>query len=659
MKMHKKITYTMISVFTLFILWGCFNQLEHFNINVHAEERVVGNLDINETNFPDAEFRRYLKENHANGKEFLTQDEVNNVTEIIIDRNYTVRSINGIAFFENLEKLGCLGAKITEIDVSRNQNLKELECGYSSALTSVKVNEKIEVIKCTVSSITELDVSHCENLVQLFCDNNKLKSLNLSNNKNLELLSCGTQPLASLDITNNFKLNELYIDQTNISTIDISKNPELILFSFSNTAISEVNVEHLTNLEKLIGDDSNLTAINIMNNKVLEVLSIKNTLIESLSFPEQNKIDYLSMNSIPIETLDTTNLTNLISLACENTKLKSLDLSNSPLLNELYCGNTEISSLDTSNNILLKHLYCENTNISKLDIHKNTDLKLIKVDNAKLMSLDISNNTELTGFSGEDQHPETILLYGKNSVDLKDYDSEIDGSKIQNLQGAVLEGTILKNITPGTDVTYIYDLGEEMDSPLDVTLHFYGENVWTSQLNMESWTYKDIAQQPHATSAFGNVQYLYSNTIDGQYTDILPVNASTWYVKAIVEESEDFKGLESAPFTFQIMPRNALSEDIVISEIKSQEDIDTFLVKDKEEVLARGVDYDVTSSTNNNTTTVTITFKGNYTGIITKTFTSKTQTVETGIASNNLLWTNVLLLSGITLYVCIKKKKKA
>ena len=71
------------------------------------------------------------------------------------------------------------------------------------------------------------------------------------------------------------------------------------------------------------------------------------------------------------------------------------------------------------------------------------------------------------------------------------------------------------------------------------------ENEWTEELSIEGWTYGDEAKKPIATSKYGTVTFTYSDSKDGTYTDVVPTEAGTYYVKATVAGNENYTGLES------------------------------------------------------------------------------------------------------------------
>ena len=80
-------------------------------------------------------------------------------------------------------------------------------------------------------------------------------------------------------------------------------------------------------------------------------------------------------------------------------------------------------------------------------------------------------------------------------------------------------------------------------------------NEFTQPLTITGWTYGETANTPTAEAKYGTIKYTYSNTADGTYTEEVPTNAGTYYVKATVEETADYSGLESNAVEFTILPK--------------------------------------------------------------------------------------------------------
>ena len=86
-------------------------------------------------------------------------------------------------------------------------------------------------------------------------------------------------------------------------------------------------------------------------------------------------------------------------------------------------------------------------------------------------------------------------------------------------------------------------------------------NDFTTALSCSDHTYaKDETPKPNATAKLGTVTYKYAKAdsdgnapaADSAYTDIIPVNAGTYAVKAYVAETDNYAGLTSDPVVFTI-----------------------------------------------------------------------------------------------------------
>lgn len=97
-----------------------------------------------------------------------------------------------------------------------------------------------------------------------------------------------------------------------------------------------------------------------------------------------------------------------------------------------------------------------------------------------------------------------------------------------------------------------------------------------------------------------------------------------------------YEGVETDPAAFTIEPKNAESDSqIKVPDITADTDLDHLEIKDGDKVLVQGTDYDVTKTQDGNEVTVTITYKGNYTGVTTKTYTLDENKPDANKPDNN------------------------
>lgn len=85
----------------------------------------TASTEIDKLNFPDSEFRRFLKECYdTDGDGKINVD----IKSMKIPTSYAIKSLEGISFFEDLETLDCHGIGLTTLNVSKNFKLEELNC---------------------------------------------------------------------------------------------------------------------------------------------------------------------------------------------------------------------------------------------------------------------------------------------------------------------------------------------------------------------------------------------------------------------------------------------------------------------------------------------------------------------------------------------------
>ena len=213
----------------------------------------AGDVNINETNFPDTNFRQYVKDEFdKDGNEVLSADEIAAADTIFVSGK-PITSIEGIAYFTALTDLRCSNTKLTTLDTSHNTKLVSLECNDTPTLTSLNVsqNTELKVLYCNDNALADLNLTNNTALEKLECGGNEFTTLDLSKNTNLKYFGFFNGKLSSLDLTHNTNLEELYFCGNNFSTIDVSQNTKLkYLHLFSNQLIT-LDTSKNSNLQRL------------------------------------------------------------------------------------------------------------------------------------------------------------------------------------------------------------------------------------------------------------------------------------------------------------------------------------------------------------------------------------------------------------------------
>ena len=141
---------------------------------------VWADVEINEANFPDENFRNSLLEQGYDEDGVLTDEEIEKINTI--DVSYRgIADMTGIEFFTALEELKCSGNQLTTLDVRGNTALFFLDCCHNQLTTlNVCKNTALSYLDCSYNQLTSLYVSNNPNLESIDCYNNNLTMLDVS-----------------------------------------------------------------------------------------------------------------------------------------------------------------------------------------------------------------------------------------------------------------------------------------------------------------------------------------------------------------------------------------------------------------------------------------------------------------------------------------------
>ena len=457
----------------LSILLMCCMVLTLLPTAVFAEGET--DVSINETNFPDANFRTVVKEYDTDKDENLSRVEIEAVKEIKCYHK-DIRSLTGIEYFTALQTLKCYSNQLTSLDISGNTALKSLDCAKNQlAALDVSQNTALESLDCADNQLTTLDVSRNTALESLDCAKNQLTTLDVSQNTALESLNCADNQVTSLDISQNTALESLICASNKLTALNVSGNATL----------------------KFLNCESNeLTALDVNRNTALNTLNCLNNRLTSLN---------VSLNL------------NLQDLNCSTNQLSALDVQKNTALKSLYCCHNQLTVLDVGQNRSLESLDCDNNLLTSLDVSQNTTLYLLLCFNNHLTSLDTSNQKRLHTLScNNNNYPITIT--NDRNYDLSDLPGTFDVNKASNWSGGTVSGNNILTVDHDKDsVTYTYDCGNGRTANFMLTC---GKASYTVNFNTNGGSEVDTQTVVHGEKVVKPADpKLNGFTFGGWYTD--------------------------------------------------------------------------------------------------------------------------------------------
>ncbi len=256
------------------------------------------NIDINESNFPDPEFRAYVEREFDTAADgVLSSDEITKANHMSLLGETKITDLTGIEHLTALKYLNAINTGITKIDVSNNLALQDLRLSYSG-ITSLDVSENsmLKNLNTSNTGITSLDVSNNHALEELYTSNTGITSLDVSKNPALKALSTSNTGITKLDLRNNTALETLTTLNTKLTEIDVTKNPALKLLFISYTGITSLDVSNNPELEELIVSNTSITELDVSENPALARLSASRIGITSLDVSKNPALLYLNVN---------------------------------------------------------------------------------------------------------------------------------------------------------------------------------------------------------------------------------------------------------------------------------------------------------------------------------------------------------------------------
>ena len=257
----------------------------------------AGSVEINETNFPDAKFRSFVKENlDKNNDGILDAGEIAAV-KMIEANKMGIKSLEGVGFFTALETLKCWDNELTGLDLSKNTALKNLQCSNSKLQSlDLSQNPNLTQLYCGRNPLTTLDLSKNAKLKVLNCSGfanrrTKLTELDLSQNTALESLDCSINELKQLNVSGCTALKKLSCSSNQLTTLDVSKNVNLTFLNCGSNQLTALDVSNNPKLEDLSCDYNSLTLLDLSKNPELEILSCRKNGFTSLDLDANKKID--------------------------------------------------------------------------------------------------------------------------------------------------------------------------------------------------------------------------------------------------------------------------------------------------------------------------------------------------------------------------------
>lgn len=432
-------------------------------------------IEINETNFPDYNFRESFVRYYDNDEDgYLSQEEIAEVTQIgggerfadytgmeyfteaTAFRSMSSTQVTSIDFSKNpkIEDITLYNSGISEIDLSKNTELKSLSLVGASKLTSLDLshNPKLNSLTVRDNALEKLDLSDHTQLTYVDCSGNQIGELNVSNCTALVTLDCAKNKLSGdYDLTGLQALEEIRFYKNDGARVKVDGLQKLNSYAVSDTGLTALSISDCPALTNISCYNNSIASLTIQNCGALTNLECENNRLANLDGVEAPALQYLKVQENQLTSGDYSRYPKLYYLDCSGNQLEFLDLSLNSKLDELNCNQNRLTAINITSESL-RQFYCVDNPITTLNI--NTEHSCyIQCEGGNLTNLDGLNT------------PNLIYLHvADNQIE------ELDLSKYPKLSILDCSNNRLKTLNPGScPELFVLKCGGNQLTALDVS----------------------------------------------------------------------------------------------------------------------------------------------------------------------------------------------
>ncbi len=357
--------------------------------------RAVGDVEVNADNFPDANFREYIRTQLPCAEDgVISASELSSVTTIDCS-TMGIGSLEGIKTFTYLNTLRCNGNSLTELDLSNMRMLKTLQCMENNIrslnLTGVQIDSGFIYDNC----LTRVECS-----AQAFSTSRQFSGGSQKVEVVMVPSDSGWKSQNSVfNYMQNPTLSTGNVDTSGFITLSSGQKPSTCTFDAS---ASRYDLDcRLSGTISFVYQEEVGLPINEEN------------------FPDTVFRQYISENfdtdgngTLSEEEIRKIKVVNVQNLSEGKIKtLKGIEYFSE--LQGLFANENELTSLDLSSNQKLMTLMCDNNALTELTLATSVDIILIGFQNNKLTH--VTGEYNVTGMTGEaagsNQKPELPVTY--------------------------------------------------------------------------------------------------------------------------------------------------------------------------------------------------------------------------------------------------------
>ena len=332
---------------------------------------------IDETNFPDDNFRAWVLQQSYGQDGILTLEEANQVTWIDV-MGKKIADLKGIELFSELEGLNCRNNPLGALDMSHNTKLLDLDC-CDTRLQSLNMTgcAPTGLFNCSINKLEgEAMDAFISSLPAVSMD--PIPTILIYNeSSNYEYNRLTTQQINAI-LAKGWVL-DFFIDESTCADVSKAGDVPITKYNFpdnnfrawliaqdfgSDYILSYDEIEATKSIDVSGKGISDLTGLEFFS-ALTDLNCEANWNLSTLDVSPFRDLESLKCNTNALTSLDVSMARSLKTLKCSYNQLTSLTFGEmNGSLEEIDCGHNQLTSLDVPECPKLTYLSCENNQIA-------------------------------------------------------------------------------------------------------------------------------------------------------------------------------------------------------------------------------------------------------------------------------------------------------
>lgn len=291
---------------------------------------------IDAAHFPDAAFRAVVASTGVDrNQDGFLSDYERQQTSVLNLQGKGIRNLQGIEYYEEMQKLNCQDNNLTELDLSNNKGIKGVYL-YGNNICGEAMDRLIESLPNRPSSD--------KGALFVICDGKSPDNAMT----NLQVEAAKAKGWNAFRSTNDGASWVFYAGEDVGFAIDEQHFPDE---NFRAYILQEIDYDQNGYLS--VSERLNVKYMGISDMGIASVLGIR-------YFPDLEELD------------------------CRSNQLTSLDLQYNPKLKRVYCANNQLRGINISQNLALEYLSCTNNQITNLSFENIPHINNLYISKNKI-----------------------------------------------------------------------------------------------------------------------------------------------------------------------------------------------------------------------------------------------------------------------------------